>query len=337
MAAVPGAETASARSTWARPWKRPPPRHARRQRRTRGPGCLRLGVVVGPVVLAITVIGGGPADAAFAATVTVRSGDSLTSIAARYHTTVAALAAANNITDPNLVFAGVTLQVPTTPGPAPLAAPAAVAGPPSLTSTTVTVRPGDSLTSIAARYHTTVAALVAANNITDPNFVFAGAQLVVPGPATTSGWGPGSPLPAALLSHPDRMTLRPVFLNAATASGIAPSLLEALCWWESGWLSSAKSATGALGLCQLEPSTVNYVRLVLLHNPALNPRVSADNITMAAAYLHDLTARGGGDPHTAVAAYYQGLGSVQKRGLLPFTHTYVRGVFNYAAIFAAAG
>jgi hypothetical protein len=65
--------------------------------------------------------------------------------------------------------------------------------------------------------------------------------------------------------------------------------------------------------------------------------VGADNLTMAAAYLHDLTVRGGGDPHTGVAAYYQGLSSVQKTGLLPSTRTYVAGVFNYAAVFAAAG
>ena len=289
------------------------------------------------MVLAITLIGGGPADAALGARVTVHSGDTLSGIAARYHTTVAALVSANNITNPDRILAGATLQVPTTPAPTPVAAPAPVAGPPSSTSTTVTLRPGDSLTSIAARYHTTVAALVSANKITNPNLVFAGAKLIVPGSATTSGWGPGSPLPAGLLSHPDRMALRPAFLNAANASGIAPSLLEALCWWESGWLSSATSSAGALGLCQLEPSTVNYVRTALLHNPALDPRVGADNVTMAAAYLHDLTVRGGGDAHTGVAAYYQGLSSVQKTGLLSSTQTYVTGVFNYAAVFAAAG
>jgi LysM repeat protein len=293
-----------------------------------------------PVALTIALVGGGSADAAWAATVTVRTGDTLSGIAARYHTTVAALVTANNITNPDRILAGATLQVPTPPGPTPAAAPATpatVGSPPSSTSTTVTLRAGDSLSSMAARYHTTVAALVAANHIKNPNLILAGAQLVVPGSATTAGWGPSSPLPAGLLSHPDRMALRPAFLTAANASGIAPSLLEALCWWESGWLSTATSPAGALGLCQLEPSTVDYVRTALLHNPALDPRVGADNLTMAAAYLHDLTVRGGGDPHTGVAAYYQGLSSVQKTGLLPSTRTYVAGVFNYAAVFAAAG
>ena len=38
-----------------------------------------------------------------------------------------------------------------------------------------------------------------------------------------------------------------------------------------------------------------------------------------------------------MAAYYQGLTSVQQKGTLPFTQDYVTGIFNYAALFAAAG
>ena len=198
------------------------------------------------------------------------------------------------------------------------------------------VRVGDTLTSIAARYHTTVAALMAANHITNPNVVYAGAHLALPGPVLPPGWGPGGPLPTTLLAHPDRLALRPSFLSAASASGIAPSLLEALCWWESGWQSNVTSSTGAVGLCQLEPSTVTYAR-TLLHNPALDPRVPADNIAMAAAYLHDLTGHDGGDLHTTVAAYYQGLASVLASGTMPSTKVYVAGIFNYAGVFAAAG
>jgi soluble lytic murein transglycosylase-like protein len=133
------------------------------------------------------------------------------------------------------------------------------------------------------------------------------------------------------------MALRPAFLAAASASGEPASLLEALCWWESGWQPNALSPTGAEGLCQLEPSTVIYARTTLLHNPALNPGVAADNIAMAAAYLANLTARAGGNTHTALAAYYQGLSSVEQSGMLPSTQTYVTGILNYAGLFAAAG
>jgi hypothetical protein len=58
---------------------------------------------------------------------------------------------------------------------------------------------------------------------------------------------------------------------------------------------------------------------------------------MAAAYLHDLTVRDGGNVRIAVAAYYQGLSSVQSKGQMPSTQNYVTGIFNYAALFARAG
>ncbi len=299
------------------------------------------GVVVGPLGLVLWQAGGGSADTAFAATATVRPGDTLSAIATRYDTTVAALAAANGISNPDEIYAGATLQVPgTTPAPhaaasssTPSPAPTPVAAPNAI----VVVHMGDTLSSIAARHHTTVAALVTANRIANPNLVFAGTRLTLPGPVLPPGWGPGGPLPVALLAHPDRLALRPAFVSAATVSGVSPSLLEALCWWESGWQSTATSPTGAIGLCQLEPSTVHYAQAVLLHNPNLDPRAAPDNIAMAAAYLHDLTVRDGGNVRTAVAAYYQGLGSVQQEGLLASTQSYVTGIFNYAALFAAAG
>jgi murein DD-endopeptidase MepM/ murein hydrolase activator NlpD len=43
------------------------------------------------------------------------------------------------------------------------------------------VQPGDSLSSIAARFNVTVAALMDANHIADPNFLDSGQQLIIPG------------------------------------------------------------------------------------------------------------------------------------------------------------
>ena len=305
----------------------------------------RLGVAgISLVAMAGAVLGAVAADAghsaAFAQSVQVQPGDTLSAIAARYHTTVAALAAANGISNPNLVIAGTTLQIPgSAPAPAPVT-PAAPAS--SVPATSVVVRPGDTLSAIAARYHTTVAALVAANHIANPNLVYAGSYLVLPAPtsvppassAATSSAPTGS-LPAALRAHPDRVALIPDFVHAATVSGVPTSLLEALCWWESGWQASALSSAGAVGVCQLEPNTIVYAR-TLLGAPTLNPAVAADNISMAAAYLHELLVRTGGNVNLALAGYYQGLTSVRKVGMLPSTTVYVNGILGYTAIFAAA-
>ena len=45
-------------------------------------------------------------------TYTVQSGDSLSAIAARFNTTVQALAQANHITDANMIFVGQVLMIP---------------------------------------------------------------------------------------------------------------------------------------------------------------------------------------------------------------------------------
>ncbi|MDX1687874.1 MAG: LysM domain-containing protein [Candidatus Promineifilaceae bacterium] len=65
---------------------------------------------------------------------------------------------------------------------------------PALAQTTYTVQPGDTLYGIAGRFGTTVPAIVAANNIENPNLIYVGQELVIPEgseppPATTPAPG----------------------------------------------------------------------------------------------------------------------------------------------------
>jgi LysM repeat protein len=108
-----------------------------------------------------------------ACTYVVQPGDSLGEIAQRYGTTVAELASLNNISNPNLIYPGQVLYLPgcaTEPPPPP---------PPPAT-TTYTVQWGDTLYSIAVKYNTTVAELMALNGISNPNLIYAGQVLIVP-------------------------------------------------------------------------------------------------------------------------------------------------------------
>lgn len=71
------------------------------------------------------------------------------------------------------------------PTPAPTLTPAATApppGPPTPTPVVHVVRAGESLTLIAAQYGVSVADIVTANNLRDPNAIFVGQQLVIPQP-----------------------------------------------------------------------------------------------------------------------------------------------------------
>src|SRR5690606_30592767 len=101
----------------------------------------------------------------------VRSGDTLGSIAQRNGTTVQALVEANGIANPNLIVAGTTLKIPGAGG----------SGSGSASAGSHTVKAGDTLASIAARYGTTVSALASANGITNPNLIVVGRSLQLQG------------------------------------------------------------------------------------------------------------------------------------------------------------
>lgn len=63
-----------------------------------------------------------------------------------------------------------------------------------------TVQPGDTLYSIAARYGTTVQALLQANGLTDANYIYSGLRLYIPIPVPIpipSPYPPGPPSPPA--------------------------------------------------------------------------------------------------------------------------------------------
>lgn len=99
---------------------------------------------------------------------TVKAGDTLYSIAKKYNTTVAALAAANKIPSPYIIRVGHVLTIPGKPAPPPAAA------------IKYTVKAGDTLYSIAKRHNTTVAKIAAANKIPSPYIIRVGQVLTIP-------------------------------------------------------------------------------------------------------------------------------------------------------------
>lgn len=130
-----------------------------------------------------------PAVAAGTTSYTVRSGDTLGSIATSYGTTVAALAAANGLANPNLIYAGQVLSLG--------AVASAPAGAPSGASGSYTVVAGDTLGSIATTHGTTVAALASANALSDPDLIFVGQVLVLGGGASTTAPAAAAVAPTA--------------------------------------------------------------------------------------------------------------------------------------------
>ncbi len=101
----------------------------------------------------------------------VQPGDTLWLVAQRFNTTVEAIAQANGIVNPNLIFVGQSLAVPTPQGAAP---------PPAQTVVHV-VQPGETLAHIALRYGTTAWAVAQANDLSNPNIIHVGQRLTIPG------------------------------------------------------------------------------------------------------------------------------------------------------------
>ena len=100
----------------------------------------------------------------------VQPGQGLLQIAAQYGIDEAALAAANGITNRNLLRVGQQLVIPG------VSAQEAAAARGQL----YVVQSGESLASIAVRYGVTVQELVALNNLANPDAIYVGQELIVP-------------------------------------------------------------------------------------------------------------------------------------------------------------
>ncbi len=135
----------------------------------------------------------------------VRRGETLYTIARRYGTTVDAIATANGISNPRLIYAGQEFAIPgaaSDNAAAPAAAPAPAAPAPAAPAPAAptgglvhTVGPGETLGRIARRYGTTVDAILAINPVRNRNVIHVGDQLAIPvaapapAPATSDASG----------------------------------------------------------------------------------------------------------------------------------------------------
>lgn len=125
---------------------------------------------------------------------TVRRGETLSTIAARYGTTVSDISSANGLKNVNRIYVGMSLVVPVDGAPPPDRRVAAAAperrtdAAPSIPST-YTVRAGDTLSGIASRHGTTVDAIKRLNGLSS-NTIQVGQKLKLTGSASGTATAP---------------------------------------------------------------------------------------------------------------------------------------------------
>ena len=259
----------------------------------------------------------------------VRLGDSLSAIAAEHGVSLTQLAAVNGLSASGTLIAGTSLRLPS----GMVSTQSAGSAPAGATSTSSAggahpVVPGDTLTGIAAKHGITPAALAAANGLAPNAFVIAGTSLKIPAAApatgTTATAAANVPATGAATGAPGRLTATQIG-SIAAANGAPASLASAIAWQESGFNNAMVSVANARGIMQVMPSTWSYVQNELGAG-RLDPNSAADNVRAGSVLLARLLRDTGGDQATAIAAYYQGLGSVRRIGMLPETRRYVANV-----------
>lgn len=100
------------------------------------------------------------------------------------------------------------------------------------------IQSGDTLWALARRFHTTVAALARTNHIANPNLIYAGAQLTIPGGSDTFEPTRTKPPP----SHPSAGSVPSPVSGIENRPGVAGNADQAINFFMSKGLTRAQAA-----------------------------------------------------------------------------------------------
>jgi soluble lytic murein transglycosylase-like protein len=197
-----------------------------------------------------------------------------------------------------------------------------------------TVRPGDTATGLAVRFHAWTDELIRINHLGPAARLYVGDRIRIPvvvARARQHTQHHTQPSTPATQSHarssswrdPSRAKIRRLIIDTARRHDVDPCLALAISWQEAGWQMHHTSHAGAIGAMQVMPDT--GVWMSLYAGRRLDLRSTRDNVTagvLLIRVLRDMTH----SQKTQIAAYYQGIGSVQRGVLLAETRHYVANV-----------
>ncbi len=290
-------------------------------------------------------------------TYTVKSGDTVSAIAARHGLSIRKVLDLNGLKASSIIYPGQKIEVSgtgrsvstqsndTTVIPAQTPKPSK-----QQTSGSYTIKAGDTLGAIASRNGVSLSSLLQANNLKLSSVIYPGSKLAIPGkngssPAAEKDETPTNLVPntflhytypdhvvakandnmAALLKAPapSREQIQGLIVQTAKSMGVPPSLALAHAYQESGFNHRSVSPANAIGTMQVIPSSGEWAsQLVGRQLNLLDPR---DNITAGVAIISALL-RTSDSTDKAIGSYYQGQWSVHEHGFYDDTKAYVKSV-----------
>lgn len=225
--------------------------------------------------------------------ITIKSGDTLSGLAATYGTTVAALMSANGLTS-SLIYAGRTLVIPTSSSGTTTSSSTSSSSSTtsSSTSSSVPQRVGNTFLT-----YTYPQATVDAANVNLDTLLRIGV--------------------------PTRAEMQQLVRSTAVDMGVDPALALAIAMKESSFNHASVSPANAIGTMQVIPSSGEWASQLM--GRELNLLDPQDNVTAGVAILRQLV-RSSSSLDIAIASYYQGAGSVSRYGMFSDTQQYVSSV-----------
>ena len=292
-----------------------------------------------------------PTAAAGGSVYSVKSGDTLSAIAARHGVKLSEVFSWNGLNLGSVIYPGQQIKIgggATAPAPAPVA-PAATPAP-APASGSYTIKSGDTLSGIAARNGVRLADILTANRLTTSSIIYPGQKLALPGasiaPAATPPSATVTPLvpstflgytyPAAVVSSanqnkallnaspvPGREQVKTIVADTARRMGVDPSLALAFAFQESSFNHRSVSPANAIGTMQVIPSSGEWASGLV--GRQLNLLDPYDNATAGVAIIRQLMSTSP-NQDAAIAGYYQGQYSVSKYGMYDDTKRYVASI-----------
>jgi LysM repeat protein len=278
---------------------------------------------------------------------TVRAGDNLYRIAVQHGISLSSLLQANGLAKTSTIYPGQTLKLSGGASTAGTTGSVSTAATGSTASGTHTVRAGDNLYRIAVQHGISLSSLLQANGLSESSTIHPGQALKLSGTgapaAAQDDLVPNTFLHYTYPDHivrdantnkrtllsdgvPSRSQMQAIIADTARSMGVDPSLALAHAFTESSFNHASVSPANAIGAMQVIPSSGAWAsELVGRDLDLMDPR---DNAVAGVAIIRQLQ-RTAGSLDVGIAAYYQGLGGVQRNGMKPDTKDYVMKVKGY--------